>query len=116
VYGETIPGIDEILANLDLTGKADSNTRALSGGMKRRVLVAQALVHRPPVIRCWMEPTGRCRCRIASDAVEVHPPPDAEGHTIVLTHALSRGSAGTVRPDRRCSRQVRSWRSTGPRT
>ena len=42
--------IDEILANLDLTGKAEANMRSLSGGMKRRVLVAQALVHRPPVI------------------------------------------------------------------
>ncbi len=37
--------IDEILANLDLTAKADTNMRRLSGGMKRRVLVAQALVH-----------------------------------------------------------------------
>ena len=42
--------IDEILANLDLTSKADVNMRRLSGGMKRRVLVAQALVHKPPVI------------------------------------------------------------------
>ena len=42
--------IDEIITELDLTGKADSNMRSLSGGMKRRVLVAQALVHRPPVI------------------------------------------------------------------
>src|SRR5690606_24626452 len=42
--------IDEILLNLGLADKADSNMRALSGGMKRRVLVAQALVHRPPVI------------------------------------------------------------------
>ena len=42
--------IDEILENLDLTDKADANMRSLSGGMKRRVLVAQALVHRPPVI------------------------------------------------------------------
>ena len=42
--------IDEIMANLDLTSKANSNMRSLSGGMKRRVLVAQALVHRPPVI------------------------------------------------------------------
>ena len=42
--------IDEIMANLDLTTKANSNMRSLSGGMKRRVLVAQALVHRPPVI------------------------------------------------------------------
>ena len=37
--------IDEILANLDLTSKANENMRRLSGGMKRRVLVAQALVH-----------------------------------------------------------------------
>jgi ABC-2 type transport system ATP-binding protein len=42
--------IDEILENLGLTSKANANMRMLSGGMKRRVLVAQALVHRPPVI------------------------------------------------------------------
>src|SRR6476661_5999293 len=39
--------IDELMANLDLSGKADANMRSLSGGMKRRVLVAQALVHKP---------------------------------------------------------------------
>jgi len=39
--------IDEVIANLDLGAKADANMRSLSGGMKRRVLVAQALVHRP---------------------------------------------------------------------
>ena len=42
--------IDEILAELGLADKAGANMRQLSGGMKRRVLVAQALVHRPPVI------------------------------------------------------------------
>ena len=42
--------IDEVLAELGLTDKAHANMRQLSGGMKRRVLVAQALVHRPPVI------------------------------------------------------------------
>ncbi|MBB5204635.1 ABC-2 type transport system ATP-binding protein [Inhella inkyongensis] len=42
--------IDELLDNLGLLNKADANMRQLSGGMKRRVLVAQALVHRPPVI------------------------------------------------------------------
>ena len=42
--------IDELLHHLDLTGKADANMRSLSGGMKRRVLVGQALVHKPPVI------------------------------------------------------------------
>src|ERR1700712_2810242 len=42
--------IDELLESLGLPGKASSHMRALSGGMKRRVLVAQALVHKPPVI------------------------------------------------------------------
>src|SRR5438045_3189966 len=42
--------IDELLHHLDLTQKADANMRSLSGGMKRRVLVGQALVHKPPVI------------------------------------------------------------------
>jgi ABC-2 type transport system ATP-binding protein len=42
--------IDELLAGLGLSDKAGANMRQLSGGMKRRVLVAQALVHKPPVI------------------------------------------------------------------
>ncbi|MBN8504262.1 MAG: ABC transporter ATP-binding protein [Burkholderiales bacterium] len=42
--------IDELLGHLGLSAKANANMRQLSGGMKRRVLVAQALVHKPPVI------------------------------------------------------------------
>ncbi len=42
--------IDELLAGLGLSNKAESNMRQLSGGMKRRFLVAQALVHKPSVI------------------------------------------------------------------
>ncbi|MCB4364030.1 ABC transporter ATP-binding protein [Hydrogenophaga taeniospiralis] len=42
--------IDELLEGLGLADKAGANMRQLSGGMKRRVLVAQALVHKPPVI------------------------------------------------------------------
>ena len=42
--------IDELLAGLGLSDKAASNMRQLSGGMKRRFLVAQALVHKPSVI------------------------------------------------------------------
>ncbi|MCL1961411.1 MAG: ABC transporter ATP-binding protein, partial [Desulfovibrionaceae bacterium] len=42
--------IDELLQGLGLADKAQANMRQLSGGMKRRVLVAQALVHKPPVI------------------------------------------------------------------
>jgi ABC-2 type transport system ATP-binding protein len=46
--------IDEILSNLDLAAKADSNMRSLSGGMKRRVLVAQALVCIDRLSLFWM--------------------------------------------------------------
>lgn len=42
--------IDELLEGLGLADKATANMRQLSGGMKRRVLIAQALVHKPPVI------------------------------------------------------------------
>ena len=42
--------IDDLLLGLRLSDKANSNMRALSGGMKRRVLVALALVHKPPVL------------------------------------------------------------------
>src|SRR3569623_1281379 len=47
---ENEPWLDELLAALDLSGKAGSNMRSLSGGMKRRVLIAQALVHKPEVL------------------------------------------------------------------
>ena len=76
--------IDEILANLDLSNKADSNMRALSGGMKRRVLVAQALVHRPPVIMLD-EPTAGVDVELRQTLWKFIKRINAEGHTIVLT-------------------------------
>ena len=76
--------IDEILANLDLTGKADANMRALSGGMKRRVLVAQALVHRPPVI-VLDEPTAGVDVELRQTLWQFVKRLNREGHTIVLT-------------------------------
>jgi len=42
--------VDEILEGLGLAEKAHVNMRKLSGGMKRRALIAQALAHKPPVI------------------------------------------------------------------
>jgi ABC-2 type transport system ATP-binding protein len=76
--------IDEVMANLDLTGKADSNMRALSGGMKRRVLVAQALVHRPPVI-VLDEPTAGVDVELRQGLWAFVRRLNAEGYTIVLT-------------------------------
>ncbi|HET7775050.1 MAG TPA: ABC transporter ATP-binding protein [Azospira sp.] len=76
--------IDEILENLDLTGKADTNMRRLSGGMKRRVLVAQALVHRPPVI-VLDEPTAGVDVELRQGLWEFIRRLNRDGHTIILT-------------------------------
>ena len=85
--------IDEIMANLDLTEKADVNTRALSGGMKRRVLVAQALVHKPPVI-VLDEPTAGVDVELRQTLWKFISRLNREGHTIVLTtHYLEEAEA-----------------------
>lgn len=76
--------IDEILENLGLTSKADANMRMLSGGMKRRVLVAQALVHRPPVI-VLDEPTAGVDVELRQTLWAFIRRLNEAGHTIVLT-------------------------------
>lgn len=76
--------IDEIMLNLDLADKADTNMRALSGGMKRRVLVAQALVHKPPVI-VLDEPTAGVDVELRQTLWQFIGRLNREGHTIVLT-------------------------------
>ncbi|GAB2182066.1 ABC transporter ATP-binding protein [Denitratisoma sp. agr-D3] len=76
--------IDEVLHNLDLTDKADAGMRSLSGGMKRRVLVAQALVHRPPVI-VLDEPTAGVDVELRQALWRFIRRLNEEGHTIVLT-------------------------------
>ncbi len=76
--------IDELLVELDLVGKADANMRALSGGMKRRVLVAQALVHKPPVI-VLDEPTAGVDVELRQTLWKFIARLNREGHTIVLT-------------------------------
>jgi ABC-2 type transport system ATP-binding protein len=76
--------IDEIMHHLDLTAKADSNMRTLSGGMKRRVLVAQALVHRPPVI-VLDEPTAGVDVGLRQGLWQFIRRLNRDGHTIVLT-------------------------------
>jgi len=76
--------IDEVMANLDLTAKADVNMRALSGGMKRRVLVAQALVHKPPVI-VLDEPTAGVDVELRQGLWQFVQRLNRDGHTVVLT-------------------------------
>lgn len=85
--------IDEILANLDLTSKADTNMRRLSGGMKRRVLVAQALVHKPPVI-VLDEPTAGVDVELRQGLWQFVQRLNREGHTVILTtHYLEEAEA-----------------------
>jgi ABC-2 type transport system ATP-binding protein len=76
--------IDELLERLALASKADANMRSLSGGMKRRVLVAQALVHRPPVI-VLDEPTAGVDVELRHTLWAFIRGLNTAGHTIVLT-------------------------------
>jgi ABC-2 type transport system ATP-binding protein len=76
--------IDEVMHHLDLSAKADANMRALSGGMKRRVLVAQALVHKPPVI-VLDEPTAGVDVELRQGLWQFVRRLNRDGHTVVLT-------------------------------
>lgn len=76
--------IDEILSKLDLAGKANANMRSLSGGMKRRVLVGQALVHKPPVI-VLDEPTAGVDVGLRQSLWAFVRQLNQDGHTIILT-------------------------------
>jgi ABC-2 type transport system ATP-binding protein len=85
--------IDELLGELGLADKADSNMRQLSGGMKRRVLVAQALVHRPPVI-VLDEPTAGVDVELRQTLWRFIARLNREGHTVLLTtHYLEEAEA-----------------------
>ncbi len=85
--------IDEVLHYLDLTEKADTNMRQLSGGMKRRVLIGQALVHKPPVI-VLDEPTAGVDVELRQSLWRFIRRLNRDGHTIVLTtHYLEEAEA-----------------------
>ncbi len=85
--------IDEVMHHLDLTGKANANMRSLSGGMKRRVLIGQALVHKPPVI-VLDEPTAGVDVELRQQLWQFIRRLNADGHTIVLTtHYLEEAEA-----------------------
>jgi ABC-2 type transport system ATP-binding protein len=85
--------IEEVMSHLDLSGKAETNMRALSGGMKRRVMVAQALVHKPPVI-VLDEPTAGVDVELRQALWKFIRSLNQDGHTIVLTtHYLEEAEA-----------------------
>ncbi|WP_236676778.1 ABC transporter ATP-binding protein [Aquariibacter lacus] len=85
--------IDELLEALGLADKAGANMRQLSGGMKRRVLVAQALVHRPPVI-VLDEPTAGVDVELRQTLWAFISRLNRAGHTVLLTtHYLEEAEA-----------------------
>ena len=81
---ENDPWIDEVIEALGLTDKATTNMRRLSGGMKRRALIAQALAHKPPVL-VLDEPTAGVDVELRQVLWEFIKRLNREGHTIILT-------------------------------
>jgi ABC-2 type transport system ATP-binding protein len=75
---------DEILAALGLSDKANAYVRMLSGGMKRRLLVAKAMVHAPPVL-ILDEPTAGVDIELRKQLWDYVLGLHAQGVTIVLT-------------------------------
>lgn len=85
--------VDEVIEGLGLTDKAHTNMRKLSGGMKRRALIAQALAHRPPVI-VLDEPTAGVDVELRQMLWSFIKQLNREGHTIILTtHYLEEAEA-----------------------
>ncbi|MDO8706847.1 MAG: ABC transporter ATP-binding protein [Sulfuricaulis sp.] len=85
--------IDELMTALMLNEKAETNMRALSGGMKRRVMIAQALVHKPEVV-VLDEPTAGVDVQLRKSLWTFIRRLHREGHTIVLTtHYLEEAEA-----------------------
>jgi len=76
--------IGELLERLELGEKSKSNTRSLSGGMKRRLMIAQALVHKPPII-VLDEPTAGVDINLRQSLWEFIRELNRDGHTILLT-------------------------------
>jgi ABC-2 type transport system ATP-binding protein len=85
--------IDELLSSLGLSDKANANMRQLSGGMKRRVLVALALVHKPPVI-VLDEPTAGVDVELRQTLWQFIAKLNRQGSTVLLTtHYLEEAEA-----------------------
>ena len=85
--------IDELLHSLGLSDKANANMRQLSGGMKRRVLVALALVHKPPII-VLDEPTAGVDVELRQTLWQFIAGLNKAGSTVLLTtHYLEEAAA-----------------------
>ena len=76
--------IEKVLRQLSLWDKKDSQIRALSGGMKRRVLIAKALAHEPRIL-FLDEPTAGVDVELRKDMWEIVAGLKADGVTIILT-------------------------------
>ena len=81
---ENYEWIDYLIDALGLSDKTNANMRSLSGGMKRRVLIAQALVHKPSVV-VLDEPTAGVDVELRASLWEFIKELHNNGHTIVLT-------------------------------
>lgn len=85
--------IEELLDILNLSAQGDTNLQALSGGMKRRVLIALALVHKPQVV-VLDEPTAGVDTELRHALWNFTRRLHQAGHTIVLTtHYLEEAEA-----------------------
>ena len=85
--------VDELLSRLALNDKRDALTHELSGGMKRRVLIAMALVHQPQVL-VLDEPTAGVDVDLRKTLWEFTKDLHRKGHTIILTtHYLEEAEA-----------------------
>ena len=84
---------EEILAALGLSDKRDAYVRQLSGGMKRRLLIAKALVHNPPVL-ILDEPTAGVDIELRRQLWDYVQQLHKQGTTVILTtHYLEEAEA-----------------------
>ncbi len=86
LYGQKpdMKWIEELLERLELAEHANKNTRQLSGGMRRRLLIAQALVHRPPLV-VLDEPTAGVDVELRKRLWDYMRELNQKGTTILLT-------------------------------
>lgn len=81
---EALPRAESLLDQLGLWDKRNSMVRQLSGGMKRRLMIARALIHQPKVL-ILDEPTAGVDIEIRRSMWEFLTRTNAEGTTIILT-------------------------------